>query len=289
MNPWLSVVIPAYNEEKRLTKTLEAIYVYLAKQQYEWEIIVVLDGPKDNTLGCVQKFSVDRENIRWIDRKENKGKGYTVREGMLAARGDIRLFTDADNSTDINHFDRMRPLFGAGYEVVICSRDSRDAVGAEQAVPQPYLKRLLGKMGNLFVRTIAVPGIRDTQCGFKAFTSSAAGSIFSASQIDGWGFDIEALALARCFGYDIGIVPAHWIDDAETNVRSWNYVEVLFETMKVRRNLISGVYKRGQRIAKAAGANAVPPQLGANPHAASPPTTGVEAGLPRAGVGHASE
>lgn len=248
--PYLSLIIPAYTEERRITSTLESVYGYLARQSFSWEILVVLDGPEDDTLGMVEAFAEGKQGIRWIDRKRNRGKGYTVREGMLAARGKIRLFSDADNSTDMRHFDQMRPLFEQGHDVVICSRDPKDAQGASQAVPQPFLKRLLGNLGNLFIQVVAVPGIWDTQCGFKAFTAAAAESIFGVARIDGWGFDIEALALARRFGYEIGIIPAHWIDDADTHVRLWTYATTLLETLQVRWNLITGVYNQPAPVAE---------------------------------------
>lgn len=248
--PFLSVIIPAYNEETRIGRTLEETHRYLSAQPFDWEILVVLDGPSDDTLGTVQAFAEGKEHIRWIDRHENRGKGYTVRQGMLASRGSVRLFMDADNSTDISHFDQMNPLFEQGHDVVICSRDSKDAGGAQQAVPQPFLKRLLGNAGNLFIQVVAVPGIWDTQCGFKAFSAEAAGRIFSVALVDQWGFDIEALALARRFGYKPMILPAHWIDDAETHVSIWNYVGTLLETIKVRWNLWIGTYDRSNSLAK---------------------------------------
>lgn len=242
-DPYLSVIIPAFNEERRITATLLSIYDYLSRQSFSWEILVVLDGPTDNTLDLVSDFAAKRNQVRWITRQENRGKGYTVREGMLAARGRVRLFTDADNSTDTNHFEHMHPLFEDGYDVVICSRDGKDADGAGQAVPQPLIKRFLGNAGNLFIQFVAVPGIWDTQCGFKAFTADAAEQIFGVARIDGWGFDIEALALARENGYRIAIIAARWIDHAETHVRTWNYLTTLLETIHVRWNLISGAYK----------------------------------------------
>jgi len=241
-NPYLSVVVPAYNEERRITTTLLSVYEYLSRQPFTWEILVALDGAEDKTLPLVQQFASSRQNIRWIDRAENRGKGYTVREGMLAAKGQIRLFTDADNSTDMSHFDQMVHLFEKGSDVVICSRDDKDVTGAGQAIPQPYFKRLLGNTGNLFIQFVAVPGIWDTQCGFKAFTAEAAQKIFSVARIDGWGFDIEALALARKFDYQTSIIPARWIDHAETHVRFWNYGTTLFETIQVRYYLFTGAY-----------------------------------------------
>ncbi|HFQ94011.1 MAG TPA: glycosyltransferase, partial [Anaerolineae bacterium] len=160
--PYLSVIIPAYNEEQRIGKTLDAVYTYLSAQPFTWELLIVLDGVTDNTLGIVEEFAADKKGVRWIDRQENMGKGYTVRQGMLAARGQIRLFTDADNSTDMSHFDKMKPLFDQGADVVIASRDHKDAPDAEQALPQPLIKRLLGNAGNLVVQVVAVPGIWDT-------------------------------------------------------------------------------------------------------------------------------
>jgi dolichyl-phosphate beta-glucosyltransferase len=248
--PYLSVIIPAYTEEQRIGRTLQVIHGYLEKQPYSFEVLVVLDGPKDQTLEKVRSFAAAHPNVRWINREENRGKGFTVRQGMLAACGEIRLFTDADNSTDISHFDQMKPLFDSGSEVVICSRDRKDAAGAQQAVPQPALKRFLGNAGNLFIQAMAVPGIWDTQCGFKAFSARAAEDIFSVATIDRWGFDIEALALARHFGYRIRIIPAHWIDDANTHVSMRNYLDTLWETVRVRWNLLTGAYRRAALVAR---------------------------------------
>ncbi len=242
--PYLSLIIPAYNEERRISNTLLSSYEYLSRQPFSWEILIVLDGPTDQTLAKVREFAATREHVRWLNREDNRGKGYTVREGMLAARGEIRLFSDADNSTDLTHFAQMQPLFAKGYDVVICSRDPKDAQGAGQAVPQPFFKRMLGNTGNLFIQIVAVPGIWDTQCGFKAFTAAAAEGIFTVARIDGWGFDIEALALARYFHYRIAIIGARWIDHAETHVRVWNYGTTLAETVRVRWNLMTGAYRR---------------------------------------------
>lgn len=266
--PFLSVVIPAYNEEERIEATLVSVHNYLVPQPFAWEILVVLDGATDHTLERVQTFAAQMDNrannvansgqkegrtnggsrhrLRWIERRQNRGKGYTVREGMLAARGQIRLFTDADNSTDISHFDQMRPLLEEGCDVVICSRDRKDVAGARQAVPQSFFKRLLGNLGNLFIQLVAVPGIWDTQCGFKAFTQEAATSLFPLAQIAGWGFDIEILALAQQQNYRIGIIPADWINKAGTHVRTRDYFRTLGEALQVRWNLLTGVYRRSQ-------------------------------------------
>lgn len=242
MRPYLSVIIPAYNEEMRIGKTLDSVYAYLLEQPFTWELLIVLDGVTDGTLGVVQNFAQGKKNLRWIDRKENRGKGFTIRQGMLAAKGEIRLFTDADNSTEMSHFDKMKPFFKSGASVVICSRDAKDAEGANQVIPQPFLKRFLGNLGNLFIQIVAVPGIWDTQCGFKAFRAAAAEKIFTISRIERWGFDMEALALARRFGYKIEVVGANWVDEPNTHVTKLDYIRSLTEAVKVRWHLLTGGY-----------------------------------------------
>lgn len=242
--PYLSVVIPAFNEELRITDTLSVIYDYLQKQDYEWEVLVVIDGAQDRTLAKTQEFAAGRQHIRWIDRKENRGKGYTVREGMLAATGRVRLFADADNSISISNFDKMAPLFDAGYDLVICSRHARDVTGPMHEGPQSRVKEMLRGAGNLFIQSVAVPGIWDTQCGFKAFSKSLAEQIFPVCKIDGWGFDVEALALARRLNSRIGMVPARWSNRPGTHLRPAHYFDVLCETVRIRWSLTTGAYAK---------------------------------------------
>ena len=242
MQPYLSVIIPAYTEEKRIGKTLAAVYDYLRAQTFSWELLIVLDGPTDNTPAIVADFAQGKTGIRWIDRRQNRGKGYSVRQGMLAARGKIRLFTDADNSTDMKHFDRMKPLFDAGANVVIASRDAKDAPTARQAVPQPFYKRFLGNAGNLFIQLMVVPGIWDTRCGFKAFSAEAAQKVFATARMDGWSFDDESLALARRSGYQIQVVGADWNDAEGTHVSKLDYFKNIAEAVRIRWYLLTGVY-----------------------------------------------
>ena len=239
---YLSVVVPAYNEAGRLPGTLRRFQEYLSAKPFSYEIIVVLDGPTDPTREVLEGMGSEIRCLRILDRNVNRGKGYTVREGLLQASGRVRLFSDADNSTDIAHFDKMRPLLDAGYELVICSRDSKDAPGARQAVPQARCKRLIGDLGNLLVQLLVARGIWDTQCGFKAFRDYAAEQIFSRTVIDGWAFDIEALALARRLDYKIGIVPAYWINDPRSHVKLWSYLEVLLDTVRIWRRLSRDKY-----------------------------------------------
>lgn len=242
-NIYLSLIVPAYNGATILPETLRRFREYLSAKPFSYEILIVLDGPTDHTREALEPMKSEIRHLRILDRKVNRGKGYTVREGMLKALGRVRLFSDADNSTDISHFDKMQPLWDKGYDLVICSRDSKDAPGARQAVPQAWYKRLMGSLGNLFIQLVAVRGIWDTQCGFKAFRDHAAETIFSRTVINGWGFDIEVSALARALNYKIGVVPAHWINDARSHVRWAGYLQVLWETAKIRWNLAAGRYR----------------------------------------------
>ena len=234
---FLSVIVPVYNEEDRIVKTLKRFHEYLSAQPFSYEILIINDGSKDRTVEVAEHMRVEIANLSVIDRKINKGKGFSVKEGMLKAQGKIRLFADADNATDISHFDKMRPLFDKGYDVVICSRDSKDASGARQSVPQPLHKRLLGNMGNLYIQKLAVKGIWDTQCGFKAFRNYAAEKIFSVLKTNRWMFDVEALVLARKFNLKIGIVSANWINDPKTHVKFSSYLKSLWEVFKISRRL----------------------------------------------------
>jgi dolichyl-phosphate beta-glucosyltransferase len=181
----VSVIIPAYNEARRITPTLQRINNYLERRALSSEILVVLDGPTDNTLGVLRQIAKEISNLKILNRTDRRGKGYTVREGMLKASGRLRLFCDADNSTDIAHFDKMMPLFEEGYDLVIASRNSKDAPNAEEVVPQAWHKRWTGRVGNLIVQLFTVPGIWDTQCRFKAFRAEVAVRIFSDTKIEG--------------------------------------------------------------------------------------------------------
>lgn len=239
---YLSVIVPAYNEAERLPRTLRRIHQYLASSSFSYEIVVVVDGPTDATLDVLREISSEILHLKVLNRPTNRGKGHSVKEGMLKAAGRVRLFTDADNSTDIAHFEAMKPLFDNGYDIVIASRDKRDVPDAEQTVSQAWYKRAIGKAGNLIVQALAVRGIWDTQCGFKAFRGDVAERIFSATIIEGWGLDIEVLALARALNYRTGIVPAHWINDERSHFRISDYLRILADTLKVRYNLSRGKY-----------------------------------------------
>jgi len=242
--PYLSVIVPARNEEKRISKTLLAMDQYLQKQDFDYEIIIFSNGSTDKTGEIVTNFQRTIKNLKLVEREKSLGKGWAVREAILTvARGQIRLFMDADNATTLDHFDRMRHYFDSGAQVVIGSRESRDAKGARQAVSQPWHKRQLGNLGNLLIQLFAVWGVWDTQCGFKAFSAKAAQDIFSHCRINGWGFDIEVLALARRLGYKIEIIPVYWINDASSQVNFKAYLSTFRELFRIWWRLVTDAYK----------------------------------------------
>jgi len=242
VKPYLSVIIPTYNEAERLPLTLVDIDRHLSTKTYAYEIIVSDDGSSDHTVEVANKFTKLIPNLRVIGYKDNQGKGNAVKLGMLEAKGKYRLFTDSDNSTSIDHFDKMIPEIKEGYDIVICSRDVK---GSQMHPPQSLFKRMLGNVGNLFIQALLLPGIWDTQCGFKVFSEESASRIFVLQKISRWGFDIEALALGKRMGYKIKEIPVYWVNDADSRVKPLAYFQVLFETVKVRWWLWRKAYNLG--------------------------------------------
>lgn len=240
---YLSVIIPAYNEEKRLSKTLFEIDKYLRQQQYEYEIIVVSDGSKDRTAEVVRNLQSQIPNLKLINNKENHGKGFVVRQGMLEAKGEYRLFTDADNSTSIDQVEKLLPYFKEGFDIVIGSRDVKGAVLAN---PQPWLRRvILGNGFNLLVQMIVgLWGIWDSQCGFKILTTKAAEDILPRCKIERWAFDPEILIIGKKLGYKIKEAPIIWVNDLESKVKFKGMVRMGFDLLKIRWSLITRKYDK---------------------------------------------
>jgi glycosyltransferase involved in cell wall biosynthesis len=238
----LSVVIPALNEAKRIKPTLIAIDRYLQKQPYMYEIIVVDNGSKDETAAVVHSYRDEVEHSAVFVLKEPcQGKGCTVQRGVAQARGDYVLFMDADNATRIEEMEKVWPKFKEGFDVVIGSRRIK---GAKLARKQPWLRELSGRLGNLLIRLIAVPKVRDTQCGFKAFTKKAAHDIFSAVTISRWGFDIEVLALAHHWGYRVAEIPVTWYHMETALIKGSSYTNTLSDLFQVRRQMRTGLYDK---------------------------------------------
>ena len=242
--PYLSVIIPAYNESNRLPTTLIDIDKHLRGADFDYEILVVNDGSQDNTADIVRKFESVVKGLRLIGEDINRGKGYRVRQGMTEAKGKFRLFTDADNSTSIDHFFRMIPYLegteGKKYDIVIGSRDIK---GSKLVPPQPFHRRILGNVGNIIIQAVLLPGIWDTQCGFKCFSEEAANRIFPLMKINRWAIDIEALALGKKMGYKIKEVPITWVNDTRSTVKGSAYLGVLRDVFKIRFWLWTKRYK----------------------------------------------
>lgn len=215
-NPNISVVVPAYNEEERLGDTLPVLYAYLKEHDPQFELIVVDDGSTDRTPSIVQEFAQQHPEVRLLSYQPNRGKGYAVRTGVLQSRGEWVLFSDADLATPIEELANLAAKLQEGYDIAIASRAVQ---GAKLVVRQPWYREFAGRSFNLMVQLLAVPGIHDTQCGFKLFRQEAAREIFSRCEENGFGFDIEVLHVALRLGYRIAEVPVHWLHREGSKVR----------------------------------------------------------------------
>lgn len=234
----ISIVIPAYNASHCIEATCRNVETYLSRMSDQYEIIVVDDGSKDATRKIAEALTSSVKNLRVISHGRNFGKGRAVKSGILAASGSLRLFMDADSSTDILYLSDAMKLQERGFDVVIASRSEKDAPGARQVIPQNFLRRTSGRLGNFIIRAFGLHGIRDTQCGFKLFTRDAAEKLFRMSRIDGFGFDVEILTLARKFGFKIGIIPVKWHHDSRSSVTLLSYLQMLKDILVIRFNMM---------------------------------------------------
>ncbi len=212
--PFLSVVIPTFNEESRISGTLSLVVEYLASQDYEWEIVVADDGSQDRTAQFAGRVIVEQPNVR-ILRLPHRGKGWAVKNGMLAAQGEYRLLCDADLSVPIAQVERLLPPLGSGTDIVL---GSREAPGAAR-IGEPARRHLMGRVFNLLVSRLAVPGVADTQCGFKCFRGEAAKDLFQRQTMDGFSFDVEVLFLARKRGLTFSEIGVDWYYRSQSKVR----------------------------------------------------------------------
>lgn len=229
----LSVVIPAFNEARRIEKTLEHLSAHLSAQPWEWEIRVVDDGSTDRTAAIVTDWSRGHPAIV-LQAEPHRGKGGAVKAGLLAARGDYRFICDADLSMPPAELRRFLPPVLAGFDVAI---GSREGAGARR-VGEPWRRHAVGRLFNLAIRWLVVPGIADTQCGFKMFTADSVRAIFPQVTLDGWAFDVEALCIARRLNLRIVEVPIEWHYRAQSQVSvlrdSWPMLRDLFR-IRARR------------------------------------------------------
>lgn len=237
----LSIVIPAYNEADRLPSYLARILTYLDEERIDAEIIVVDDGSRDGTAAVVTEFSRVHDRVRLISLPRNRGKGHAVRTGMLVAAGNLALFADADGATPIEELKRLEKAIAGGADVAIASRAHHD----ECCTLRVHLHRkVIGTIFNFLVTTLAVPGIRDTQCGFKLFKRDAARAVFARQLIDDFGFDVEVLFLCKKLGYLTAEIPVSWSDVKGSKVSLWrDSLRMFADIFIVRLNEARGAYR----------------------------------------------
>lgn len=237
----LSVVIPAYNEEPRLLPTLESTYELLTAHFPAFEIIVVNDGSKDGTRQLVTEFAKHHPGVRLISYETNKGKGHAVRVGVQAAQGDLILMNDADGSSPISEVLHLREVLSEGADIVIGSRNKSDPSTVVKALPY---RTYMGNTFNLIVQWMLLPGLYDTQCGFKLFKRPVAKDIFSASRIDGYAFDVEILYIARRRNYRIEEVAINWTNVAGSKINVvLDSAKMFTQVLKIKLNSKLGLYK----------------------------------------------
>ncbi len=244
--PFLTIVIPAYNEERRLPPSLHKVAEFLRAQPYSAEIIVVENGSTDRTSDVVEGFAHrhvrpdDNFHVRLLHSRP--GKGIAVKTGMLAGQGDYLFICDADLAMPIEEIAKFLPpvLPAHAYDIAIASREAPGAVRYDE----PFYRHLMGRIFNYLVRIMAVPDIQDTQCGFKCFTRAAAQAVFPLQRIDGWGFDVEVLYIARRKGLRLVEIPIHWHYQTDSRVRPLqDTINMVRELLKIRRMGEAGVYE----------------------------------------------
>lgn len=246
--PYLSVVIPAYNEGGRkgaeLKKNIEEIARYLGGKNITYEVVAVSDGSKDSTVEELKSLAPLVQKMEIIDRKENRGKWYSVREGFLKARGKYRLLTDADGATSITNLEGFWTHMEKGEDIIIGSRDLSESKIEKH---QPKWKEILGDAGNVLIQfMLGLRGIKDTQCGFKILSEKAANEVVTRMKVDRWGGDFEMMALARKLGYKFVEIPVVWIDAGQSLVGVkglGGYGSTLRELFQVKWRMITGQYK----------------------------------------------
>lgn len=232
--PFLSIVLPTYNEESALPQTTKLICDYLESKPFSGEIFIVNDGSTDSTEHCIRRIQGQYPCVSSIHYDRNRGKGFAVKQGMLQTRGEIRLFMDVDESTSIQEFDKMEPYLKAEADLAIGTRRKEHSYIIEK---QPLWRRLGGKCFNWWVRTLHDLDVRDTQVGFKAFRSSVAEKIFCRLQTYGWAFDVEILARALRNGYELKCIPIIWKDKRESNIKFSDIFKTCLDVYKIRQRL----------------------------------------------------
>jgi len=233
-----SIILPAHNEEKRLPAALDKLGAFLGSQNYTSEVVVVENGSSDRTLEVAQSYQERMPNLRVI-HELGRGKGLAVRRGMMEAKGQYRIFCDVDFSMPVEEINRFIPPALASVDVSIASREAPGAVRYNE----PELRHFIGRGFNTLVRWIALPGLQDTQCGFKCFSAEVAEKVFPLQTIDGWTFDVEVLFAARRMGYKIVEVAVPWYYNADSKIRVLKDSYHMFaDLINIRLNARRGLY-----------------------------------------------
>ncbi len=236
---YLSIIIPAYNEEKRLPGTLERVAAFLQQQTYRAEALVVENGSDDQTLAVAEEFAASHPTFGALHEEQN-GKGRAVRRGMLEAQGQYRFMCDADLSMPIEEVNRFLPPHTQA-DIVIGSREAKGAVRYNE----PNYRHLGGRFINTLIRLLALPGLNDTQCGFKCFRAEAANDLFRRQTLTGWSFDVEVLYIARRRGYSILELPIPWYYTPESKVQPVrDAVQLALDVLQIRRKARRGMYEK---------------------------------------------
>lgn len=236
--PFLSLIIPAYNEETRLADTLRQVLEFAERQSYSIEVLVVENGSVDGTFQIAQDFARQHPQIQVLQNALS-GKGRAVRQGMLAATGEYRFMCDVDLSMPIEEINRFIPPALEGYDIAIASREAPGAVRHGE----PYYRHFVGRIYNGLIRSLALPGLQDTQCGFKCFRGAVAEELFRCQTLTGWSFDVEILFIARLLGYKLIEIPIHWYYNPHSKVKVVrDSFKMGVDLLTVRLNALRGVY-----------------------------------------------
>lgn len=236
--PFLSIVIPAHNEESRLPRTLGQIFSFLEKQNYSSEVIIVENGSSDRTLEFAQEYALRRPNLI-VFHEERRGKGNAVRHGMLEARGEYRFICDADLSMPIEELQKFIPHVPDDFDIAIGSREAPGAIRYNE----PSYRHLGGRAINLLIRLLILPGLNDTQCGFKCFRAETTEVIFRQQTLAGWSFDIELLYLARRKKLKVKEIPIQWYFDPDSKVNAVrDALRMIGDIFRIHLNTMRGKY-----------------------------------------------
>jgi len=241
-HPQFSIVIPAYNERRRIGQTLERTLDYIHQQHWNAEVVAVDDGSRDETAQIISGFAAQNPELRLLSNPGNQGKGYAVRNGILSSRGEYLLFTDADLSSPLSEAPKLFAALDAGADVAIGSRWLDPSLQVER---QPLKRRIYSRTFNLYLRILLGVPFRDTQCGFKAFKRQAAAGIFPLQRIMRWGFDAEILFIARKLGFKVVEVPVIWGHDERSTIHPLrDGLRMGVEALRVRGNAFQGKYRK---------------------------------------------